>query len=74
MVGEVSIESDIYFFPIEDTEDDVVIEREGVIYRQIFPLEFGVEIYSYFEDEFEKRNYSELDKAKRLLHYIINDA
>ena len=74
MKDELSIGSHIYFFPVEDTDDELKIEREGICYYQLFPLELGVEFYSYFIDEFETGKYSESDKAERLLKYVINDA
>lgn len=73
MKGELSVSSDIYFFSIEDSDDEIVIEKEGIKYYQLFPLELGVELYSYFEVEFAEKNYSEIDKAKRLLKYVVND-
>ncbi|WP_157593276.1 hypothetical protein [Rufibacter tibetensis] len=72
--GELSIQSEVCFFPIEDVDDDLVFEIEGTKYYHLFEIGHGVEIYSYFEDEFEKGNYSELGKAKRLLQYLVNDA
>jgi hypothetical protein len=74
ITGDLSLNSDIYFFSIEDTDDEREFEKDGVKYYQLFSLEYGVEIYSYFEDEFKKGNYTDLDKAKRLLDYLLNDA
>ncbi|MDB5262755.1 MAG: hypothetical protein JWQ14_2036 [Adhaeribacter sp.] len=74
MKGDINVNSDIAFFSIEDTDDERKFKEEGVEFFQLFPLEHGVEIYSYFDDEFKRRNYSDLEKAKRLLDYIIYDA
>ena len=70
----INIDSDLIFFEFEETEDDLKYEKNGRIYFQLFHLKLGVEIYSYFNDVFEKENYSESQKANRILEYVLNDA
>ncbi|MBC3538585.1 hypothetical protein ACFSC6_06450 [Rufibacter sediminis] len=74
MKDSLNLNSDIEFFSIECTDDEIEFEKDGIKYYQLFPLEYGVEIYSYFDDEFRRKKYSDIDKAKRVLDYIVNDA
>ncbi len=74
MTNSLEIESDIFFFTIEETEDNLRFEKEGRKYLQLFPLDFGVQYYSYFEEVFLTEKYTDIQKAKRLLEYVINDA
>ena len=74
MENELHIDSEIHLFMLEETEDEVLIEKSGKRFIQLFPLDLGVEFYSYFEEEFEKWKYTEEQKAIRLLKYRLNDA
>lgn len=74
MEDELHIDSEIHLLSWEETEDEVVIEKDGKRFIQLFPLNLGVEFYSYFEDYFLKKNYDEKQIANRLLEYRINDA
>jgi hypothetical protein len=74
MENELHIDSEIHLLSWEETEDEVVIEKDGKRFIQLFPLNLGVDFYSYFEDYFIKENYDEKQIAKRLLEYRINDA
>lgn len=74
MADKLDIDSDIFFFSMEETDDEVNIEKDGRQYIQLFPLILGVEFYSYFEEVFVIENYTEQQKAIRLLDYVMNDA
>ena len=74
MQDSLSLESEIRFFDIELTNDDLEIQLDGKKYIQLFPIELGIEFYTYFAQEFKDRQYTETEKAKRFLDYRLNDA
>lgn len=71
--GDLKLESEVTIFEIEETEDDLVFEREGVLYIQLFPLEFAIEL---IESDLDLKNkgYSDLEIAQSLLEYRQKDA
>lgn len=73
MKGILNIDSEVFIFEIEETEDDLVFEKENVRYIQLFPLEYAVELIK--EDlDLKDKGYSDLQIAKRLLEYREKDA
>jgi len=73
MKGTLDLDSELKFFEIEHTQDELVFEENGVTYCQLLPLDHAVEILdSYFSDTEKKLDNFGL--AKRLLEYAINDA
>jgi hypothetical protein len=74
MKDVIDINSEIIFLDIESTEDDLKIELNGNKYIQLFSLNYGVEIYSYFDKEFQEKGYTSEQKAKRLIKYRLTDA
>ena len=73
MKDSLDLNSELKFFEIEKTEDDLVFKENGVTYHQLFPVDHAVEILdSYFSDNERKLDNGGL--AKRLLEYRINDA
>jgi len=74
MADSLDIDSDIFFFPVEETGEYILFEKDGRKYFELFSLELGVEFYSYFDETFKTGKYTDLQKAKRLLEYLINDA
>jgi len=73
MKNTIDLDSELKFFEIEHTEDQLVFEENGVTYYQLLPLDHAVEILdSYFSDKEKKLDNFGL--AKRLLEYAINDA
>lgn len=67
----VSLESQLGFFPIEETEGKVEFQSAGVKYQNLFD-------FFYFLDTIESiKDSEELDDenlAQKLLSYAINDA
>jgi len=73
MQNEIDLESDIAFFDIEELDDSSVHQKDGVTYIHLFGISYMVELIA--EDlELKGRGYSNLQIAKRLLEYRINDA
>ncbi|MBL6445034.1 hypothetical protein JMN32_01855 [Fulvivirga sp. 29W222] len=71
--GALELEADIAFFEIEETEDDLVFEKGGIQYIQLFPLDYAIEL---IESDLDLKNkgYSDLEIAQRLLEYRQKDA
>jgi hypothetical protein len=73
MHGDLSIDSEIIFFEIEETEDDLVYEKDGSKYIQFFPVNYAVELIET-DLGLKGKGYSDLEIANRLLEYRIKDA
>ena len=73
MKDSLDLNSELQFFEIEETQDDLIFKKNNVTYHQLFPVDHIVDILSsYFSDK-EKR-LDNIGLAKRLLEYRINDA
>ncbi|MBO9594934.1 MAG: hypothetical protein J7599_18670 [Niabella sp.] len=71
--GILDLESDIFIFEIEETEDDLVFEKEGIQYVQLFPVDYAVELIESDLD-LKDKGYSDLEIAQLLLEYRQKDA
>ena len=72
MNDKLEINSEVRIFEIEETEDDLSFEKEGIHYVQLFPIYMAQEMIEDFFKAYSTE--SNLDIAKRLLDYRINDA
>jgi hypothetical protein len=72
MQGELTLESEIKFFAIEETEDDLVYEKDGMQYEQLFPIDYAIGLIES-DLKLKRKGYSNLEIAKRLLEYRIKD-
>jgi len=73
MKGALNVASDISLFEIEETDDDLIFEKQGVIYYQLFEIEHAIDLIER-DLQLKDRGYSELQIAQRLLDYRVNDA
>ncbi|MBK7884941.1 MAG: hypothetical protein IPJ81_15030 [Chitinophagaceae bacterium] len=73
MQNELSLESNIAFFKIEETEDDLKFVKNGLQYVQLFPIDYAIEL---IESDLDLKNkgYTNLEIAKRLLEYRLKDS
>lgn len=73
MKDSISLNSEICFFEIEETEDEMLFEKNGIKYFQFFPIDYAV---SLIESDLNLKNngYSNSEIAERLLSYRIKDA
>ena len=73
MKGALDLKSEISIFEIEETKDDLLFEKDGIKYYQLFPVDYAVEL---IESDLDLRNkgYSDVEIAQRLLEYRLNDA
>lgn len=69
----LDLECNIVILGIEETEDDLVFEKEGVQYIQLFPVDYAIEL---IESDLDLKNkgYSNLEIAQILLEYRRKDA
>jgi hypothetical protein len=73
MKDSLSLGSELHFFEMEKTGDDMAFIEDGVTYHQFFPLDYAADIIgSTFSDN--ERRLDNLGLAKRLMDYRINDA
>jgi hypothetical protein len=73
MNGALDLKSEISIFEIEETEDDLIFEKNGERYFQLFPIEYAIELVESDLD-LKDKEYSNLEIAKRLLSYRLKDA
>ncbi|WP_025762929.1 hypothetical protein [Dyadobacter tibetensis] len=73
MENSLDIESEIKFFEIEETDDDLVFEKGDIQYVQLFPVDHAIDLIES-DLELKNRGYSNLEIAERLLEYRIKDA
>lgn len=73
MKESLDLDSDVYVFPIEETEDDLVFEKDGVKYIQFFPIEYTLDL---IESDLGLKTgaYTDKEIAERLLEYRLRDA
>ncbi|WP_295794147.1 hypothetical protein [Mucilaginibacter sp.] len=71
MIEFLTIDSEIVLFEIEETEDDLLFQKNGISYIQLFPVNYAKELI----EDFSRLGYDDdLKIARRLLEYRINDA
>lgn len=70
---KLDLESDIAILEIEETEDNVLFEKDGIQYIQLFPIDYAIELIES-NLELKGKGNSDLQIAKRLLDYRERDA
>jgi hypothetical protein len=73
MKDALDIKSDIKIFEIEETDDDLIFEKDGIFYYQLFPIEYAIELIEY-DLNLKDKGYSNSEIAEKLLEYRQNDA
>jgi hypothetical protein len=73
MKNELSLNSEIFIFEIEETKGELIFERDGVKYFELFPVDHAVNLIE-FDLQLKEKGYSDLQIAERLLEYRLNDA
>ncbi|WP_142685410.1 hypothetical protein [Chitinophaga polysaccharea] len=72
MKDSLSFESEIAFFDAETIPGYIIIEMDGIRYKNLFSLNLIQEMVEEYVAEYP--NWSDLDIAKRIMEYRINDA
>ena len=73
MKETLDIDSEIRFFAIEETKDNLVFEKDETKYVQLFPLDYAEEIVNS-DFNLATKGLSNLEIAERLLEYRKKDA
>jgi|GEM_PF-7002598 len=73
MKNKIDIDSDIQIFSTEESGGLLSFQKEGIAYASFLPYSVAIEI---IEDDvdLQRKNVTDLDKAKRLIDYSIYDA
>ncbi|MNL35095.1 hypothetical protein D3C87_1571060 [compost metagenome] len=71
MKEKLHIDSDVEIFEIENTNGDIIFEKQGIRYITLFSAYHAAEL---IEDDLDLKGYSNSAIAQRLLEYAINDA
>lgn len=66
---ELAINSEVVIFELEETDDLLNYDKDGVPYVQLFPMDYALEL---IENDF--RGCSAIETAERLLQHRITDA
>jgi hypothetical protein len=72
MKEDLDLSSYISILEIEETEDDLIFEKEGLKYIQLFPIDYAIDLIE-FDLNIKDKGYSDLEIAERLLEYRKND-
>lgn len=70
---KLDLDSEIVFFEIEETEGDLVFEKDEMTYFELFPLEYAIGLIE-FDLNLKDKGYSDYEIAQRLLEYRHKDA
>lgn len=73
MEEDLYITADIRIFEVEETEDELLFEKDGIKYIQLFPIEH-IQNLIEFDLNMKNKGFSETQIAERLLEYRKNDA
>ena len=73
MQETLNLDSEISFFEIEETEDNLFFEKDGKQYIQLFSIDYAVELIE-LDLNLKDKGYSDMKIAERLLDYRKNDA
>jgi len=71
--NSLNLESEIFIFQIEETDDDLIFEKDGKRYIQLFSIDHAVDIIKYDLD-LNNKKYADMEIAKQLLDYRQKDA
>lgn len=74
MIREIDIDSDIYFFTLEETEDKLTFFRDGCRYIQLFPVPDFIDLINEDFKYLTELKASNIEIATRILEYRNNDA
>jgi hypothetical protein len=73
MIDVLNLKSEITIFEIEKTGDNLIFEKDGEKYFQLFPVDNVVELIES-DLQLKDKGFSNLEIAQRLLEYRLNDA
>ena len=68
----LDLDSDVFVFPVEETEDDLLFEKDGLRYHQLFSIDYTLDLIG--SDLSKIMRLSSQEIAIRLLQFRLNDA
>jgi hypothetical protein len=72
MKEDLNITADIQIFEVEETEDEILFEKDDIKYIQLFPIEH-IQNLIEFDLNMKNKGFSETQIAERLLEYRKHD-
>lgn len=73
MKEDLYMTADIRIFEIEETKDELLFEKDGIKYIQLFPIEH-IQNLIEFDLNIKSKGFSETQIAERILEYRKQDA
>ncbi|PTS97899.1 hypothetical protein DBR27_14820 [Flavobacterium sp. HMWF030] len=73
MREDLYITADIQIFEVEETEDELLFEKDGIKYIQLFPIDH-IQNLIEFDLNMKNKRFSETQIAERLLEYRKHNA
>lgn len=73
MKKDLDITADIRIFEVEETEDEILFEKDGIKYIKLFPIEH-IQNLIEFNLNLKNKGFSETQIAEKLLEYRKHDA
>ncbi len=73
MREDLYITADIRIFEVEEIEDELIFEKDGIKYIQLFPIEH-IQNLVEFDINITNNGFSETQIAERLLEYRKHEA
>jgi hypothetical protein len=72
MEGEIDLKSEIVFFESDETEDDLIFEKDGKRFVNIWDIDYAIYLLEILD--LLDKGYSNVKIAQRLIEYRLNDA
>lgn len=73
MKNKITAESDLTLLPIEESEDEMQLRRDGVDFVQLFPVDHAIDLIES-DLNLSKTKLSDNEVALRLIKYAQTDA
>ncbi|KAF2333395.1 hypothetical protein [Flavobacterium nitrogenifigens] len=73
MKENLNMAADIQIFEVEETEDEMFFEKDGIKYIQLFPIEH-IQNLIEFDLNMKNKGFSEIQVVEKLLEYRKHDA
>ena len=72
MEGEIDLKSEIVFFESDETEDDLIFEKDGKRFVNLWDIDYVIYLLEMLD--LLDKGYTNIKIAQRLIEYRLNDA
>lgn len=72
MEGEIDLTSEIVFFESDETEDDLIFEKDGKRFVNLWDIDYVIYLLEMLD--LLDKGYTNIKIAQRLIEYRLNDA